>query len=292
MNVFLTGGNGFIGRNIKEAFSGRFTVLAPRSSEVDLTDETRVRDFFKSNTIDIVIHSAVKPGHRNVLDPSRQLFTNTRMFFNIIRNADRYAKMIFLGSGAVYDMRHYSPKMKEEYFDTHVPVDEHGFSKYIISKSIEQSHNIVELRLFGIFGKYEDYAIRFISNAICKALCGLPITIKQNRLFDYLYVSDLMPVIEHFMDREARHRAYNVTPDAAVSLHSLAELVRTRSRADVPIIVKEPGLGLEYSGDNTRLRSEMPEIRFTPIEQAIDQLYNWYSAHVHLIDKDKLLIDK
>ena len=35
-------------------------------------------------------------------------------------------------------MRAYQQKMKEEYFDTSVPVDEHGFSKYLIAKQIEQ----------------------------------------------------------------------------------------------------------------------------------------------------------
>ncbi len=292
MNIFLTGGNGFIGKNIRQAFADKFTVLAPRRSELDLTDEIEVRDFFRKNNIDIVIHGAVKPGHRNAQDFAQQLYTNTRMFFNIIRNADRYDKMIFLGSGAVYDMRYYAPKMKEDYFDTHVPIDEHGFSKYIISKYIEQSSNTLELRLFGVFGKYEDYAIRFISNAICKTLFGLPITIKQNRFFDYLYIDDLMPVIEHFICHDGAQSAFNVTPDASIDLCTLAERIKFRSNANVPIIVKEQGLGPEYSGDNTRLRREFPGLSFTPIDRAIDQLYNWYETNLQLIDKDKLLIDK
>lgn len=292
MNFLLTGAGGFIGKNVLESFSGRHTIYAPASGELDLTNEHAVASFFALHNIDVVIHSAVKPGHRNATNPSNQLFVNTRMFFNIMRNADRFGKMIFLGSGAVYDVRNPLVKVSEEYFDTHVPADEHGFSKYIIAKYAEQSKNVVKLRLFGIFGKYEDYAIRFISNAICKSISGLPITIRQNRRFDYLYVDDLMPVLDYFINNDARYTSYNVTPDSAVDLLSVAEMVKARSGKDIPIIVGETEMGPEYSGDNNRLKAEIPGIVFTPLTSAIDRLYCWYEENMHLIDRDKLLVDK
>ena len=292
MNVFLTGGSGFIGRNIHEVFSKKHTLYAPGHSELELLDEAEIKQYFLRHDIDVVIHSAVKPGHRNAKDPSNQLYNNTRMFFNIVRNADHFQKMIFIGSGAVYDMRNYRPKMKEEYFDTCVPADEHGFSKYIIAKYIKQASNIVELRVFGIFGKYEDYAIRFISSAICKSLFDLPITIKQNRRFDYLYIDDLMPILDHFLHNEGKYKAYNVTPDASIDLYTLAEKVRLRSGKDLPIVLEEPGMGPEYSGDNTRLHDEVSGLGFTPVDRAIGLLYDWYETQKHMIDREKLLVDR
>ncbi|MEQ8220768.1 MAG: NAD-dependent epimerase/dehydratase family protein, partial [Candidatus Eremiobacterota bacterium] len=165
INILLTGGSGFIGKNIVESFlANKYHIIAPAHKNLDLMDEHKVRDFFKENNIDIVIHSACKPGHRNAKDPTNILYSNTRMFFNLVHNSTLYKKMIVIGSGAVYDMRYYRPKMKEDYFGFHVPVDEHGFGRYVCARYIEQVDNIIELRIFGIFGKYEDYAIRFISN--------------------------------------------------------------------------------------------------------------------------------
>ncbi|MDD2897397.1 MAG: NAD(P)-dependent oxidoreductase [Desulfuromonadaceae bacterium] len=292
MKLFLTGGSGFIGKNIIEVLGKRYDILAPISRELDLSDEIAVKDYFQKNKIDIVIHSAVRPGHRNAKDPSNQLYLNTRMFFNIIRNSNRYKRLISLGSGAVYDVQNPMVKVTEDYFDTHVPADEHGFSKYIIAKHMEKLDDAVKLRIFGVFGKYEDYTIRFITNAICKAICDLPITIRQNRRFDYLYIDDLMPVLEHFIHNSAHYSAYNVTPDNAVDLCSIARMVLNRSGKDLPIIIAEPGMGLEYSGDNTRLRTEIPELTFTPIVEAIDRLYGWYENNIHTIDKNELLFDK
>jgi UDP-glucose 4-epimerase len=292
VNVLLTGGSGFIGKNIKEYFSKKYQLLVPSRSELNLLDDNMVRKYFEKNDIDVVIHSAAKPGHRNANDLSGLFYSNIRMYYNLAQQSKNYGKMIVLGSGAIYDTRNDIHKVSEDSYKDHLPVDEHGFCKYVCARDIEQMDNILELRLFGIFGKYEDYAIRFISNAIAKTLLDLPITIKQNRKFDYLYIDDLMPVLNYFINNDAKYTAYNVTPDKEIELYQLAEIVRGISGKDLPIMVSEPGLGKEYSGDNSLLRNELREVIFTPIHLAIEKLYAWYKDHVDLISKDLLLFDK
>ncbi|MDA8243424.1 MAG: NAD(P)-dependent oxidoreductase [Elusimicrobia bacterium] len=291
--LLLTGGSGFIGRNLLESPLARaHEIAAPRHGELDLLDEDAVAGFLRDGRFDAVIHSATKPGHRNAKEPGKVLYENTRMFFNLARNAGRFGKMLVIGSGAIYDMRHYRPKMKEDYFDAHVPADEHGLCKYACGKYIEKADNITDLRVFGIYGKYEDYAIRFISNMICKALFGLPLTVKQNRRFDYIWVEDLAPVLEHFLETGGAHKAYNVTPDESVELLALARLVLKVSGKDLPIRVAQEGLGTEYSGDNSLLRSEMKGFSFTPYETAVRKLYAWYEGSKGSIDREALLLDK
>ena len=292
MIVLITGGSGFIGRNLCEQLSSFYDILAPSHSELDLLDENNTRKYFQKNNINIVVHAAVHPGHRNAKDPTNLFYRNTRMFFNIIRNNDKFKKIIFLSSGAIYDMRYYKPKMKEDYFDVHVPIDEHGYSKYVCAKHIELIDNAVELRLFGVFGKYEDWGIRFISNAICKALFDLPITIKQNRRFDYIYIDDLVKIIKYFIENEVRYKAYNVTPDDAIELKILAEKIIKISGKELEIKIAKPGMGIEYSGDNSRLLGELPNYEFTDIDIAIQHLYLWYKKNVNLIKRDSLLLDK
>ena len=293
--LLLTGGSGFIGKNIQESFlNDKYKILAPGRKELDVFDTKSVDAFFVNHQIDTVIHCAVKPGHRNAADHSNLFLTNTRMFFNLERHKDKYEKMLTIGSGAIYDMQNYRSKMKEEEWTTFIPSDEHGFCKYVCEKVIEHSVNIYDLRVFGIFGKYEDYAIRFISNAICKALFDLPITIKQNRKFDYLYVNDLMPVLEWFIENTPKYTSYNITPDKSISLYELACIIReTAGKAYLPITIAEEGMGLEYSGNNERLKNECAgNLYLTPIRDAIEELYNWYCGNIDLLDKKKLLIDK
>lgn len=292
MNIFVTGGSGFIGKNLIEFFGSKYTVIAPSHKELELLDERAVKDYLQAHKPDVIIHSAVRPGHRNAKDPSNQLYNNLRMFFNIIRNGKCFGKMIFLSSGAVYDASKPLIKVNEDFFDTSIPSDEHGFSKYVIAKHIEKLNNIVELRLFGIFGKYEDYSIRFISNAICKSIFALPITIKQDRRLDYIYIDDLMPVLDYFIKNNGAFKTYNVTPDESIELSELAGKVKKACNNDLALIIKEKSMGVEYSGDNSRLRKEIKGLKFTAIDLSIKKLADWYKANKPLINRESLLIDK
>lgn len=292
MKLLVTGGSGFIGRNLMEYLSKSHSIQAPSHAELELTDENAVCAYFSQHKFDIVIHSAVRPGHRNAKDTTNQLCINLHMFYNLLRNKDSFGKLIFLSSGAVYGITRPMQKIKESEFDRCIPFDDGGFSKYVIAKYIENLENVVELRIFGIFGKYEDYVIRFISNAICKALFDLPITLRQDRLFDYLYIDDLMPVIEHFIVSKTMNRSYNITPDNSISLSILAHKIKDISGKDIPVKVAQKGMGLEYSGSNLLLREEMKNIYFTPIDTAIQKLYDWYFCNLSSIDKSLLLSDK
>jgi len=289
--VLITGASGFIGRNLVEGVSGIYDIFTPTHKELELTDPSAVALYFKGKNFDAVIHCATKPGYRFAKDRKGILDANSRMFSNLVKHSDRFEKLIHIGSGAVYDPMHYLPKMKEEYFGRHVPEDESSRSKWLISKFIEESENMVDLRIFGVFGRYEEYAIRFISNAICKAIFDLPITLKQNRRFDYLDISDLLPIVQYFIGNDPAYKAYNVTPTASFELYELAKKVREISKKNLPIKVAAEGMGLEYSGDNGRLKNEMKELKFTDIDVSIKRLYAWYLENKGSISKELLLVD-
>ena len=293
MRILVTGGNGFIGRNIKESYlSQKYTIVAPSRLELDCSDDKSVETYFKNNSFDVVIHSAAKAGHRNAIDTSNLFLTNSRMIFNLLKHQDSWGKLLNMGSGAIYDMQNYIPKMPENYFGTHIPVDEHGYNKYILGKLLPSLNHVYDFRIFGIFGKYEDYAIRFISNAICKAIFDLPITLRQNRKFDYLYIDDLMPILDHFIINDPIEKSFNITPNQSIGLLNIAEIVKTISKKNIDIKVAQDGLGLEYSGDNSLLHHEIKGLEFTPIEKSIDDLFNWYTTNKSNLKFDLLLTDK
>ncbi len=291
--ILLTGGNGFIGKNIQESYlSQKYEITAPRSFELDLTDTDAVDAYFSAHQFDVVLHAATKPGHRNAKDPTQLFYTNVRMFENLERNKSRFGKLINFGSGAVYDVSADNRRVKEGQIGLRMGKDEHSFCKYVVHKQIEHLDHFVDLNIFGIFGKYEDWQIRFISNAICKTLFGLPITLRQNRRFSYLYVNDLMPVLEYFIENPARYKSYNVVPDEETELLSAAQTVAEVSGTQSGIQVAKEGYGLNYSGDNARLRGEIPSLRFTPVTQAVRELYRWYADNKTMLNKEFLLRDK
>lgn len=291
--LLLTGGSGFIGRNIRESFlSKKYDIVAPTHSQLDLLDTNSVDEYFKDKEFDVVLHTATKPGHRNAKDPTNLFYSNVRIFENLVRHKNKYKKFINFGSGAIYDISTNISNAKEDKIYSNLGKDDHSFCKYVVSKRIESLDKFIDLNIFGIFGKYEDWQIRFISNAICKTLFDLPITLRQNRIFSYLYIDDLMPILEFFIENSVKYKQYNIVPNEKIDLFEIAKIVKEISNKNLEIKIAKKGNGLEYTGNNERLVSEFKEVKFTKIKDAIVKLYEYYEQNINLIDKNLLLVDK
>lgn len=289
MRMLITGGSGFIGKNLVEFLLKRYEVLAPTSRELNLLDSHAVYSYLQKNKCDQVIHCST---HNATItsDKDRSLIfqNNVRMFMNLARVRNLYNRMFYFGSGAEYARDRMPPKVKEEFFDLFVPEDDYGFSKYIMAKYAEGTDNIYDLRLFGCFGPHEDWRIRFISNAICRALFRKKITLSQDAVFDYLYVKDLGRIMVRFLQRKTlQYKHYNICTGETVHLKQLAQLVKKILDSNVRISVARKGLQREYSGDNSRLMKEMGGFQFTPIARAVEELIEWYRKNKILIDSDQ-----
>jgi UDP-glucose 4-epimerase len=289
--ILITGASGFIGRNLVETLSSKNDIYHPTSKELDLLDDQKVEKYLKKHRFDVVIHAATHNSTRvSPKDLKMVFYNNIRMFLTVARCSDYFGRMFYFGSGAQYDVNHYMPKMGEEYFDTYMPTDDYGFSKYIMSKYTDSAKNIYDLRLFGIFGKYEDWRIRFISNAISRVLCGFDITINQNVYFDYLYVADFARIIQILVGKKTiSYRHINICTGKTIDLLSLAKIVRRVSKTKQRVLIAHKSLKKEYSGDNSRLLSVIGKYNFTPIDSAISELYDWYKKNLESIDKTYLI---
>ncbi len=293
MKIFITGGSGFIGRNLKEQLAGFYEILAPDRTELDLLDSEKVREYLLKYRFDAVIHAATWDATRNSgKDTTHVLEYNLRMFFNLARCAGHYGRLIHFGSGAEFGREHWKPGMKEDYFETYVPKDPYGFSKYLIHQYGQEIPNILNLRLFAVFGKYEDWEIRFISNACCKAMWDLPITIKQNVFFDFLHVDDLVKIVDWFLQNPPREKSYNVCSGRSFDLAALAKMVLKAAGKNLEIKIVQSALGLEYRGDHSRLVGEMGSLSLAEIDRSIKKLYDWYGSHKGDIKRELLLNDK
>ena len=120
----------------------------------------------------------------------------------------------------------------------------------------------------------------------------MPITLRQNRRFSYLYAPDLMPVLDYFIAHEPKFKCYNVVPDAETELLQAAKTVLEVSGKDLPIKVAHAGYGLNYSGSNARLKTEIPGLAFTPLKEAVSALYGYYQDHKATLNPDLLRTDK
>lgn len=292
-NVLILGGSGFLGRHIKEYIvknNSMYEIDSPSSKELDLINEEEVTKYLKNKYYDIILHCAVhNPVNNKNRDKNKSLDYSLKMFFNFEKNQHLFGKMIYFGSGAEFDKRRDLRKVNEEKFGDSIPVDEYGFAKYIINKSIINSDNIYNLRLFGIYGKYENWTCKFISNICCKAIKGIPLTIRQNVFFDYLYIDDFLKILDYFLENTPKYKDYNICTGKGVDLKTYAEIVRKISNKNLPIYIGKEGLAKEYTGNNSRLISEIGDFNYVSEEEAIKKLYTWYEENQEKIELLPLL---
>jgi UDP-glucose 4-epimerase len=287
--ILITGGNSFIARSIIDRIGDhkKYSFVCLPRQKLDLLDTQSVSQCLKEGHFDVVVHTATYDAapEFSTKDPKLVLEKNLKMFFNISRCSEYFGKMLYFGSGAEFGRENWISKMTEEYYHQNIPTDQYGLSKYIMTQHALHSQNIYNLRLFGLFGELDDWRYRFIPNICCKAVLGYPIVIKQNARFDYLFIDDLIKIIEWFVFNRPAQKVYNVCSGAVYDYTFLAEKVRNIASKNLDIIVQEDGLRHEYSGNNMRLKEEIKNLSFTGINTAIERMYNWYNNNTALIEE-------
>lgn len=292
MTILIIGANGFIGRHLHEYLikNSSYTLLIPDSKTLDVSDEKVFDTYMQMHTPDTIINCANRGGGRDSGNENI-VHENLRMFFNIVKYSDKVSKIIHFGSGAEYSKHKPIVGVKEEDVDIAMPLDEYGFYKSVCSKFIEKSDKNLNLRIFGCYGEYENYEFKYISNAIVKNLLHLPITINKNVFFDYIYVDDLVKIIDHFLHHDSKHKVYNLTTGKKIDLITLANLVNETSDFTSEIKIVNEGLNNEYTSDNSRLMNEVNGFEFTPHREAIIKMRNYYSSILDTIDTEKIEAD-
>ena len=284
-NILLTGAGGFAGQNLKPYLEKHgFNVFAAASKDYDFTDAAVVRklaDLSKADTF-------VLAGFYGISDPKNipaDIYeVNLKIFNNFLAAAGGSGprdggKTIFtFGSGAEFDKSKPIVKAKESDLGKNIPADLYGRAKYLLSKEIEKHGNVYNLRLFGTYGPHES-AARFPTYAITQNIKKEPIAMRQNVVFDYLYINDFCEIVKTFIQNPPVQRFINMTPGQSISLAEISVLVNEIGGFKSPISAQQPGLANEYTGDNSILRAALPGFKFTSYEEGFKQFYNYLKKY-------------
>lgn len=255
--VLLTGGSGFVGRNVSPILERNCKLLIPARSELDLLDAQALERYLEEHSVDIIVHSANPNPVKNPKDDGdKEMFAaSVRSFMNIFRLRNLCHRVLYLGSGAEFDKRRDLREIKEEEVSDSVPVDAYGEGKFVMNALAQDSRNVTNLRLFACFGPY-DHDSKFITHCIRSVLLGRDITIRQDCRFDYLHVYDLAKVIDYFIHNEPEHRDYNIASGSSLLLSEIAQMVLDVMGSESKIELLSPGLNKEYTASVDRLESE------------------------------------
>ena len=278
MKILLTGGNGFIAREIYSEFqkSDKFEIISTNRGILDVSDRQQVDDFFSENQVDYVIHTAINGGKRLDKDDVSAFFENISMFQNLASHSDKFKLMINFGSGAEFDRSDVIDKVSEEELFERLPQDYYGLVKNLIARNIFDNYeNIVNFRLFGCFGPRENPQ-RLIKSCYTKLMNGEDAYIHQNKEMDYIFVGDLCRVLELYLTSDqSLPRDINLCYEEKITLCDVAMMVKNFTKSENNVIIGNPNSGEPYTGNATRL-SQL-KLDFLGVEKGIHKCLTLWS---------------
>lgn len=182
MNILITGSSGFLSKEFQDYFKceNLFNI-----SRAELLDEQVIKKCVLENKIDFILHTSWAGVGTSTND---DLKFNMIVHDNIQKQSKLVNKIFIFGSGA---------ETFKDISSNYCKGKLYAFNK---SKEVD---NIINLRIFGCFGKHEN-STRFIKNSVNRIKSGESIKINKNKLMDFIFVEDLCLIIKNYMDSELK----------------------------------------------------------------------------------------
>lgn len=270
--VLLTGGTGFVGKNIAPLLRDFYDLYVPTRTELDLRDEKAVEKYVSEHKFDLVIQCAnPNPVKNAAADKSEDFLSDSlRIFMNFYRVRDHFGKMFYLGSGAEYGKTEDITLAKEEEIGSRIPKDGYGLAKLYMNELARASENVYNLRIFGCYGPF-DHESKFLTHVIRSCIRKEQVTIRQECMFDYMQVYDLANIIRRMDEAELKHHDYNICSGKRIALSEIAKTIMKKMGVTEDVLILKEGMNLEYTGSTERIREELgADYILTSLEDGID----------------------
>jgi len=252
MRILITGGNGNLAKMIFNGLHNNHIIHNPNRQELNILEFNDLKTYLELHTFDILIHTAISGGRRTKPDTGEVTHNNLIMWENILKFADRFKMIIQFDSGAIYDRSTDIMNRREEDLFT-IPTDYYGFSKYVIYNRSLQYSNIYNFRIFGVF-HVNDEPNRFISSCFMAKKTHIPVTIFEDKYFDFVYEDDFLKIIKHYLDnidnQSRLHKTINICYDTKYKLSDIAKIILG---SDNNIIINDSACLKNYCGNNDTL---------------------------------------
>jgi GDP-L-fucose synthase len=246
--VLVTGGGGFLGRQVVAALGRRGckTVTVPRKKDTDLTDAGATRKLFESARPDVVIHLAADVGGigANQANPGRFLYSNLMMGTHVIEQARQagVSKVVVIGTVCAYPKFTPVPFKEDDLWngypeETNAP---YGLAKrllLVMGQAYRRQYglNTIYLLPANLYGPHDNFdlqtshvipaIVRKFMEAAEKKAPETPLWGTGEASREFLYVEDAAEGIVLATERYDGEEPVNLGTGKEVKIRELAETI-------------------------------------------------------------------
>lgn len=307
MKIAVTGGAGFIGSHIVDAYiaEGHDVVVLDNFStgkkdninkqasveKVDITDAAKIKKIFEKEKFDIVNHHAAQANVRvSVDDPVHDASINILGSINVYEAA-RYTgvkKIIFASSGgAVYGEQRYFPADEKHPKRPYSPygVSKHANEKYLVYYKMVYGVEDVILRYTNVYGPRQNPlgeagVVAIFTEKLLKNEQPI-INGDGTQTRDYVYVDDIVKANVLALSDKA-HGIYNCSTGVEYSVNTIFQLLKLRTMSNCKVVHGPAKVGEQKRSVCSHRKIEK-SLGWKPeydVEKGIGKTVEWFRANM------------
>ena len=302
--IYIAGHHGMVGSAVWRALEakGYTNLIGVSRSELDLSNQQLVSDFYRKENPDVVINAAAKVGGilANNNYPYDFLMQNMQIQNNLINGAlnSGVAKFIFLGSSCIYP-KFASQPLREEYLltDSLESTNEwYAVAKISGVKACQAIRNqygkdylsLMPTNLYGYFDNFDlnsshvlPAMLRKFHEAKVNGNSAVKLWGSGTPMREFLFVDDLADAVVFALENKLSRYLYNIGTGRDITIKELAKTIQSVVGHEGEIIWDES----KPNGTPRKLLdvSKMKELGWcysTELTEGIEKTYQWFLENI------------
>lgn len=295
----VTGGSGLVGRHLKEILPEAVYIS---SKDYDLRSEAEVKKLCEQGW-EHIVHLAARVGGiiENINYPAEFIEQNLLMNTLLLKYSriNEVPRLTAILSTCIYPDVFPEYPLKEE--DLHKGEPQKTNFAYAIAKrslavqidaynrQYETKYNyLIPCNLYGEYDKVDEKRSHYLTALLGKIIKAEREGKKEINLLgtgkplrQFMYGGDLARTIKHCIENDV-HESFNVAVDENRSIREIAEIaLEATGNDDFSLNFDQTSPDGQFRKDvsNARMKSLLPNFRFTPLEDGIRKVYGFYKTN-------------
>ena len=302
--IYIAGHHGMVGSAVWRALEakGYTNLIGVSRSELDLSNQQLVSDFYRKENPDVVINAAAKVGGilANNNYPYDFLMQNMQIQNNLINGAlnSGVDKFIFLGSSCIYP-KFASQPLREEYLltDSLEPTNEwYAVAKISGVKACQAIRNqygkdyvsLMPTNLYGYFDNFDlnsshvlPAMLRKFHESKVNGNSAVKLWGSGTPMREFLFVDDMADAVVFALENKLSRYLYNIGTGRDITIKELAKTIQSVVGHEGEIIWDES----KPNGTPRKLLdvSKMKELGWcysTELTEGIEKTYQWFLENI------------